>query len=135
MLRNEYVETLILDKKMINVGIDDSGQCYFVEWVDDTGELRQEGCGTYNFNYKEYAEYKFGNPEIDCPYYNEMNNSSNPENCKNGKDFGYCNKCVYQDIQWSRFLKLITLGIIDRRGNVDPKYEQFISKKEDKENA
>ena len=135
MLRNEYVETLVLNGKMINIGQDDAGQCYFVEWVGKDGELKQEGCGTYNFNYKGYAEYNFGNPEIDCPYYDEMNSTQNAQDCKHGHKFGYCDKCAFQYIEWSNFQRLINLGIIDRRGNVNSKYEKFISKREDDENA
>ena len=132
MLRDEYVETLVLNGKMINIGIDDAGQCYFVEWVDDNGKLKQESCGTYNFNYKGYAEYKFGSPEIDCIYYSIQNSKSN---CEHRNKFGYCDKCCYQDLNWSNFQKLIELGVIDRRGNVQDAYKEFIIKKEDKDNA
>ena len=134
MLRDEYIETLVLNGKMINIGIDDAGQCYFVEWVDKDGNIQQESCGTYNFHYKEYAEYKFGDPTIDCPYYSSID-SEPVANCKHGHDFGYCDKCICQNIEWSNFQRLINLGIVDRRGNVNPKYTQFISKREDNEDA
>lgn len=132
MDRNEYVETLVLNGKMINIGIDDAGQCYFVEWVDENGNLMQESCGSYNFYYKKYAEYKFGNPEIDCIHYNVQDSSLN---CKHRNAFGYCDKCFYQDVNWGHFQKLVNFGIIDRRGNVQDAYKEFVVKKEDKDNA
>ena len=55
MKKEEYIETIVVNKKMVNVGMDDYGQCYFLEWVDDEGNLQETGCGTYNLNYYEVA--------------------------------------------------------------------------------
>ena len=131
MNRNEYVETLVLNGKMINIGQDDAGQCYFVEWVDDDGELMQESCGTYNFHYKKYAEYKFGNPESDCVYYSTQDMFNCDSNCAHRNEFGYCDKCYYQDVNWSHFQKLVKLGILDRRGNILPPYDKILVKESD----
>ena len=57
MKKEEYVETKVINGHMVNIGLDDYGQCYFFEFVDPDGELREVSCGTYNFNYEEEIEY------------------------------------------------------------------------------
>lgn len=131
MLRDEYVNSIVIGDKLINVGLDDYGQCYFIEWAEDN-ELKQESCGSYNLNYREYIEYKFGEPEKDCPYYNSIELITNEnKNCSNNHTYGYCNRCVFQDRQWSNFQELINWGVIDRRGNVNKKYINYLQKKEE----
>ena len=61
MRREDYVETVIYNGQMINVGIDDYGQCYYLEFVDkNTGKLTEVGCGTYNSDYMGEIEWLFG---------------------------------------------------------------------------
>lgn len=61
MKKSEYVKTIVLDGKMINVGLDDYGQCYFFEFVDKNGELKEMSCGTYCFDYMQEIKDYFGN--------------------------------------------------------------------------
>lgn len=56
MKREEYVKTIVVYGKMVNVGIDDYGQCYFIEFVNDKGELQEVSCGTYNYEIEETAK-------------------------------------------------------------------------------
>ena len=56
MKQNEYLKTVVVYGKMVNVGIDDYGQQYFIEYVNDDGELIEVGCGSYNFGYLEVAK-------------------------------------------------------------------------------
>lgn len=53
MKRDEYLETIIVHGHMVNVGMDDAGQQYFYEFVNENGELEERGCGAYNFHYYE----------------------------------------------------------------------------------
>ena len=56
MKANEYFKTIVVYGKMVNVGMDDPGQQYFLEYVNDNGELVEMGCGAYNFDYEEVAK-------------------------------------------------------------------------------
>ena len=53
MTDKEYIETLNICGRQVRVGMDDYGQCYFFEFVDDNGDVQSIGCGTYNTNYLE----------------------------------------------------------------------------------
>ena len=57
MKTNEYVKTIVVYGKMVNVGMDDAGQQYFIEYVNANGELAEMGCGSYNFDYEDVAKY------------------------------------------------------------------------------
>ena len=56
MKRDEYVKTIVVYGKMVNVGMDDYGQQYFIEYVDGNGELTEVGCGAYNFDIEDVAK-------------------------------------------------------------------------------
>ena len=57
MKTSEYVKTIVVYGKMVNVGMDDAGQQYFIEYVNANGELVEMGCGSYNFDYEGVARY------------------------------------------------------------------------------
>ena len=57
MKTSEYVKTIVVYGKMVNVGMDDAGQQYFIEYVNANGELAEMGCGSYNFDYEDVAKY------------------------------------------------------------------------------
>ena len=59
MKPEEYVKTFNINGKEIKLGLDDYGQCYFIEWIDDNGETQSTGLGTYNFHYMEEIYYLF----------------------------------------------------------------------------
>ena len=46
MKTSEYVKTIVVYGKMVNVGMDDAGQQYFIEYVNANGELVEMGCGS-----------------------------------------------------------------------------------------
>ena len=54
MKQEEYIKTIVVYGKMVNIGMDDYGQQYFLEFLNDNGELVEIGCGLYNTDY-EYA--------------------------------------------------------------------------------
>lgn len=56
MKRDEYVKTIVIYGKMVNVGMDDYGQQYFIEFVNENGELIEVGCGAYNFDVEDVAK-------------------------------------------------------------------------------
>ena len=56
MKREEYVTTIVVYGKMVNVGMDDYGQQYFLEFLNDDGELIEFGCGSYNHDFEDVAK-------------------------------------------------------------------------------
>ena len=56
MKQDEYVKTIVVYGKMVNVGMDDYGQQYFIEFVNSKGELEEVGCGAYNFDIEDVAK-------------------------------------------------------------------------------
>lgn len=85
MKREEYITTINYNGHMINVGMDDPGQQYFLEFVDDSGELVEYGCGSYNDDYHAEIERIFGEPE-QCAIYGTVN-------CQSIFAHGYCSRC------------------------------------------
>lgn len=57
MKTNEYVKTIVVYGKMVNVGMDDYGQQYFIEFLNDDGEIVEVGCGAYNHDYEDVAKW------------------------------------------------------------------------------
>ena len=55
MKANEYVKTLVVYGKMVNIGMDDYGQQYFIEYVDNNGDLVEVCCGAYVLDYEDVA--------------------------------------------------------------------------------
>lgn len=60
MRQEEYITTVVYKNRMINVGLDDPGQQFFLEYVDDNGQLKEFGCGAYNSDYNNVIKYLFG---------------------------------------------------------------------------
>ena len=56
MKQEEYIKTIVVYGKMVNIGIDDYGQQYFIEFVNDEGELKEISCGAYNSDYEGVAK-------------------------------------------------------------------------------
>lgn len=71
MKQEEYIKTIVYNGQMINLGQDDAGQTYFLEYAED-GELKEECVGAYVLDYEDYIEWRFGNPEINCSIYNDV---------------------------------------------------------------
>ena len=58
MKKEEYIKTMNINGNSIDLGIDDYGQQYFVEWEDSEGK-HEMGLGAYNMNYMSDILYKF----------------------------------------------------------------------------
>ena len=57
MRKEEYVESVKVGDIKVDIGIDDYGQCYFFEYLDN-GELKEVCCSPYNLLYmEEIASY------------------------------------------------------------------------------
>lgn len=57
MKKEEYVESVKLNDMVIDIGIDDYGQCYFFEFPKN-GKIEEVCCGSYNTGYMyEIADY------------------------------------------------------------------------------
>ena len=123
MKKEEFVESVFFNGKLINIGLDDAGQSYFIEYVNEHGDLNEESVGSYNTDYKGYIEYTLGTPDL-CEKNQEIcwgqNLSKNnvPPKCPHPHKYGYCDKCPYQDYEWYVRCQLRNLGVIDRHGDV-----------------
>ena len=58
MKKEEYIKTMSINGNSIDLGIDDYGQQYFIEWEDSDGK-HEMGLGAYNMNYMSDILYKF----------------------------------------------------------------------------
>lgn len=85
MTREEYIKTVVYNGHMINIGMDDNGQQYFLQYVEGD-QLIEVGCGAYNENYQSYIEHLFGEPE-QCVLYHTL------DTCDQILAHGYCSKC------------------------------------------
>lgn len=104
MRQEEYIKTVIYNGKMINVGLNDYGQTYFIEYAED-GELKEECVGTYIGDYRGYIEWRFGNPEINCTIYNEV--VTTDTECCTKLDKAFCDKCrkSWNDVDYAALQK------------------------------
>ena len=57
MRKEEYIKTIYIDDKKVDIGMDDYGQCYFFEWEED-GEIKSQSCGSYNPDYMSCILYE-----------------------------------------------------------------------------
>lgn len=90
MKQEEYIKTIVYNGRMINLGQDDYGQTYIIEYLED-GELKEECVGAYVLDYEDYIEYRFGDPEINCPIYNDV--VTTDTECCTKLDKAFCLKC------------------------------------------
>lgn len=60
MKPEEFVRKLKVKDIIVEVGMDDYGQCYFFEYTDKKGELKVVCCGSYNPDYKDEIAGYFG---------------------------------------------------------------------------
>jgi hypothetical protein len=104
MKRDEYIKTIVFNGIMINIGIDSYGQTYFIEYVED-GELKEECVGSYICDYEDYIEWRFGDPEINCPLYNKV--TTNETECCTHQTKSLCIMCrkAYNDVAWAKLQK------------------------------
>lgn len=58
MDKTDYLGSMIICNQLINIGIDDYGQCYYFEYAED-GKIKTNGCGTYNPDFLEEICYYF----------------------------------------------------------------------------
>ena len=47
MTREEYIKTITYNGHEVKVGLDDAGQQFVLEYLDDNGELVEFCCGAY----------------------------------------------------------------------------------------
>ena len=50
MTSNEYIKTIRVKDLDVDLGVDDYGQSYFIEWEDDEGR-HEMSVGSYNTDY------------------------------------------------------------------------------------
>ena len=71
MKQEEYVKTIVVYGRMVNVGMDDYGQQYFLEYVNEKGELVETCCGAYNHDYEEVAKWCIDTRKAYIEFYGE----------------------------------------------------------------
>lgn len=86
MKTSEFIKTITYGGQVINVGLDDYGQSYFLEWIDGDEKAHTIGCGTYNTDYMYTIEGLFGDP-IQCVSYGLK------DKCTVPGAHGYCIRC------------------------------------------
>ena len=104
MKQSEYIKTIVYNDRMINLGLDDYGQTYFIEYVED-GELVEELIGPFNLGYDDYIEWRFGDPTINCPIYDDIYTTSTDRCLSLNRAF--CSECrkAYTDTAWAELQK------------------------------
>jgi len=104
MRQEEYIKTIVYNNRMINVGLDDYGQTYVIEYLED-GNLKTECVGPYITDYEDYIEWRFGIPEINCSIYNDVTTSDTE--CCTKLDKSFCNECrkSWNDVDWAALQK------------------------------
>ena len=95
MKKDEFIETIVVNNHMINVGYDDYGQTYFLEYIDKNGELVEDCVGAYETDYEGYAESIFESPE-NCTRYGVFIDGD----CQEGQT--YCYRCPYSSMVIAR---------------------------------
>lgn len=96
MRKEEYIETIVFNGQMINVGIDDYGQTYFLEYINKDGELVEDCVGAYETDYKSYIESVFGEPTLNCDIIDDVKGK-----CKKVNKM-YCHKCDHDPLVMAR---------------------------------
>ena len=96
MKKEEYIKTIVVNGHMINIGLDDYGQTYFLEYVDGEGKLVEDCVGVYETDYEGYAESIFESPE-NCEYFDICLK----DGCQQ-EDKVYCHKCQYSPMVIAR---------------------------------
>ena len=91
MKKDEFIESGVYNGHMYNIGLDDYGQQYFIEFVDEQGKLIEVGCGAYNEDYRGELESWFGTPE-ECEHYDHPRFTEEGY-CRNLMLHGYCSHC------------------------------------------
>ena len=104
MKQEEYIKTIIYNDHMINIGLDNNGQTYFIEYVEN-GQLKEECIGAYISDYEDYIEWRFGIPEINCHIYNDV--VTTDTECCTKLDKAFCNKCrkSWNDVDYAALQK------------------------------
>lgn len=120
------VDILAINSILLIVRYDDVGQTYFIEHAKNN-EIESINCGSYNTDYKYVAEYKFGSPLL-CEYYA---NQVEGEDCAHKECKGYCCRCPYNDRKEYLRKELISLGIMDKRGNISTEFSCLLKSKEE----
>ena len=54
MKKEDYLKSIVIDDTLVNIGIDDYGQCYYFEYYDTKErQIKEVSCGTYCTNYEQ----------------------------------------------------------------------------------
>lgn len=93
MDKKDYIRTLHINGNDIDLGIDDYGQCYYIEYKDEDGNLQEVGLGSYNLYYM-YDIYAMFDPRYNELSRKEASYSLTP---KEQKELDKYNKKIQQE--------------------------------------
>lgn len=134
MKDSEFVTTVTFNGIQINVGLDDAGQSYFIEFETDEG-CQAMSVGSYNTDYMGFIEFCFGDPTKNCDVYSEIKKKQNlafdnlPEDCPHRNKYGFCDRCPYQDYDWYVLTELRRLGVLNRHGDhLTPRFKHLFER-------
>ena len=99
MKNDEFIKTIKYNGLDINLGLDDAGQTYFIEY-EQNGELHTECVGSYIAEYMDYIEYRFGKPELNCDIYETVETTDTQ--CCPAPNKAFCTNCrkFFNDKDW-----------------------------------
>ena len=87
MKQEEYIKTINYKNHMVNVGRKQYILQYFLEYVDESGAIKEELVPLTQDDYQYIIEREFGSP-VQCVYY-----GMGP--CESTSAHGYCVKCSF----------------------------------------
>ena len=103
MTKEEFVKSIEYNGIKIDIGEDDYGQQYFLEYTDRNGKIHEIGCGAYNTNYMDIIEAELGVPKLNCEYYEK-------ETICSQYAYGFCYKCPKNELVIAREERLKRQG-------------------------
>jgi len=107
MKKEEFVTSLVYNGQLVNVGIDDAGQTYFIEYVDSKGNLVEDCVGSYTTNYMDYIEHQLTPVIIPTGLCEYKDNPTIEWECPHAYSRGFCNRCpkCYTKERWYSILE------------------------------
>ena len=92
MNKHEFVTSVVFNKQLVNVGIDDNGQTYFIEYTDKDGKLVEACVGSYETDYMYFIEHTLA-PDIITKDLCEHVSDQPRWNCSYAESHGFCYCC------------------------------------------
>jgi hypothetical protein len=128
MKKEEFITSLVYNGQLVNVGIDDYGQTYFIEYVDGNGALVEDCVGAYTSNYMDYIEHQLTPYIIPTGLCQYKDDPTMEWECDHAFTRGFCNRCpkAYSKDRW--------FEILERQRKTSELLEELKNNKKDETN-